>query len=554
MRNEGLGRAAALVLVAAALAGSGAADDSPPADAELVAVLGDPAHRNEAADRLVARGAAAVPALVAGLADAKVRVAVLEVIERIGPPAKDAVAPVSNFLKLQSSPARVSAASALGAIGADAAPALPSLAAWVAEPKGANRNVAVHAIARIVLGQSPPPPPKMPKSVADAIFAGCDWLLRHQDADGRLSSRKFTERCAAGGQCGGGGYAQYDAGVTGLAALALLGAREDAADKPRFAAALRAASWIATVQDKDGLVVSRLDFHDIYNHLCGSVAMAAALRTGAYDGIRPHVEKSVAATLAAQSKSRGGWRYEIPAGDDSDTSVTVWAAELLRTAADAGVTVDPKGMRGAMNWIDSMTEPELGRCGYQQRGGPPARTNETLAQFPGDRVETLTACGIHVRLLAGRTRAIDPLIDKGLALLAAKPPRWGGDSSAVDFYYWFHGSTVEAAAGGDDCAAWRKALLAALLPHQRPAASGCARGSWDPADPWGGEGGRVYATSLALLSLEACGAEPPPRAEPTSAQARFIAAIQKAAQSDDAQLKAAAASAFDDLRRRFDVK
>jgi hypothetical protein len=207
-----------------------------------------------------------------------------------------------------------------------------------------------------------------------------------------------------------------------------------------------------------------------------------------------------------------------------------------------------------MSWIDSMTEPEYGRCGYQQRGGPPARTNEKIEEYPPDRVETLTACGIHVRLLAGRKRSTDPMIAKGLALLAAKPPVWRDRPRTADFYYWYHGSEVVSHVGGDDYAAWCKGLVGALLPHQLPQTAGCARGSWDPADPWGEEGGRVYSTSMALLSLEACGAEPPPRADPTSAQSRWIAVVQKAAQSDDATLKAAGASAMDELRRRFNVK
>ena len=30
----------------------------------------------------------------------------------------------------------------------------------------------------------------------------------------------------------------------------------------------------------------------------------------------------------------------------------------------------------------------------------------------------------------------------------------------------------------------------------------CAEGSWDPKDPWGEEGGRVYSTALMTLCLE----------------------------------------------------
>src|SRR5262245_7895377 len=85
MGAERAGRAAALVLVAAILGTAGVADDAAPPDADLVAALGDAATRDSAADRLVARGAAATPALVTALADAKLRIPALEVLARIGP-------------------------------------------------------------------------------------------------------------------------------------------------------------------------------------------------------------------------------------------------------------------------------------------------------------------------------------------------------------------------------------------------------------------------------------------------------------------------------------
>jgi hypothetical protein len=39
-----------------------------------------------------------------------------------------------------------------------------------------------------------------------------------------------------------------------------------------------------------------------------------------------------------------------------------------------------------------------------------------------------------------------------------------------------------------------------VVRHQRT--DGDERGSWDPVDSWGAEGGRVYATALLTLSLE----------------------------------------------------
>jgi hypothetical protein len=61
--------------------------------------------------------------------------------------------------------------------------------------------------------------------------------------------------------------------------------------------------------------------------------------------------------------------------------------------------------------------------------------------------------------------------------------------------------------GGDEFRAGkvdaqRPALEATLLPHQRT--DGAHAGSWDPIDVRGRYGGRVYATAVNLLSLEAC--------------------------------------------------
>jgi hypothetical protein len=54
--------------------------------------------------------------------------------------------------------------------------------------------------------------------------------------------------------------------------------------------------------------------------------------------------------------------------------------------------------------------------------------------------------------------------------------------------------------GGHAWKTWNKALKEALLPNQ--ASKGCAKGSWEPAGPWGARGGRVYATALGALMLE----------------------------------------------------
>jgi hypothetical protein len=60
-----------------------------------------------------------------------------------------------------------------------------------------------------------------------------------------------------------------------------------------------------------------------------------------------------------------------------------------------------------------------------------------------------------------------------------------------------------AESGGQSCLDWNAAVRKALLAAQVTDTDACARGSWDAFGPWGAQGGRVYATSLACLCLAA---------------------------------------------------
>jgi hypothetical protein len=54
--------------------------------------------------------------------------------------------------------------------------------------------------------------------------------------------------------------------------------------------------------------------------------------------------------------------------------------------------------------------------------------------------------------------------------------------------------------GGDEWTLWNEQLRDLLVQDQRQ--DGSFAGSWDPNDPWGRYGGRVYSTALATLCLE----------------------------------------------------
>ncbi len=93
------------------------------------------------------------------------------------------------------------------------------------------------------------------------------------------------------------------------------------------------------------------------------------------------------------------------------------------------------------------------------------------------------------------------MVRKQADLILTKLPAWDPKDGKFDFYFWYHASNALRQVGGRHWSKWSKALSKALVPAQRQ--DGNFLGSWDPTSPWGEDGGRVYSTALALLSLQA---------------------------------------------------
>jgi hypothetical protein len=174
----------------------------------------------------------------------------------------------------------------------------------------------------------------------------------------------------------------------------------------------------------------------------------------------------------------------------------------LKSGVMAGLDVDKSAFRGAVDWIDKMTDPEFGKVGYQQRGGMPARTTAMQDKFPAANSEALTAVGVLTRIFAGAEAAKDTNIQKGADLMAKKLPKWDSDAGTIDFYYWYYGTLAMFQVGGQHWTKWNGALKGSIIDHQRKETDRCEFGSWDPEDCWSPEGGRVYATTLNCLCME----------------------------------------------------
>lgn len=329
--------------------------------------------------------------------------------------------------------------------------------------------------------------------------SGIAWLLRHQEGDGRFSAAGFDARCKDP-TCSGAGTVRADVGVTALAAEALMGAPDD--DRAHDAAE-RALDWLVGQQDRiSGLIApkGKPQTHQIYGHVFATLALVDGCGDEANVRFKEPAQRAIHWLLEARNPYRG-WRYGVRDGDN-DSSLTGLIVFVLKGAKGVGFQVDDEAVRGGITFLDEMTDEKSGRTGYQQKGGFPARSFESINRFPAQSSESLTAVAMNARIAAGQRLNDSPPLAKALALVQAQPPRWDEKAGTIDYYYWYYGTRALFLLGGDAWREWKAAVVRELTSHQ--CTEGDGAGSFPPADAWSNEGGRVYATAIDLLTLEIC--------------------------------------------------
>ncbi len=354
-----------------------------------------------------------------------------------------------------------------------------------------------------------------------AITAALTWLAAHQSPDGTWSTNAALRWCdgkewdvdvsAEKGR-------RFDVGVSGLALLALLGGGHKPSDPGPFGAALTAGlRYMTTNQDAEGGYVERATGHWPYVHAIATMAVVEAFGVTDDPVLGASAQKGLD-MIALARNPHFAWRYGIKPGDN-DTSMTGWMISALEMArkVNAGavaqmrpppLTIDEEAFDGALAWIDKMVDVATGRCGYQQRGTGPARTEELFETFPSEFSESMTAIALMIKIFCGATKltVAGNSFDRGMGLLAALPPSI--IPKARDMYYWYYGSVVMRLAGSSKkyaamAKAWEAAVKIAVTDLQVTKGTKCeTKGSWDPDDVWGPDGGRVYSTAICALMLE----------------------------------------------------
>lgn len=334
-----------------------------------------------------------------------------------------------------------------------------------------------------------------PESEA-AVLRGLRWLAIHQQTDGSWPLNKYGQNIS-GCDCQTDIEAKIDEGdITGTAFGVLpflaAGVTHNRAPKepPELAqyqlVVKKALGYLAGKQvrskdKKDGYLGGNM-----YSHAAGTIALCEAYGLSGDEQVKFRAQMALKYLLQAQHAKGGGWRYSP--GQEGDMSVTGWVILAVRSAQLAGLMVLKEPLERAERFVDTCgAGPEnakMSRYGYQP--GQP----EKLA---------LTAVGLLTREYLGWSRD-EPALAAGCQYLMENlPPESGTNLGAI--YYYYYATQALHHMEGPNFDLWNQRMREHLIRTQEK--SGHATGSWSPkGTDWGARGGRLYSTSMALITLQ----------------------------------------------------
>ncbi|MFN7733965.1 MAG: hypothetical protein ACK5OB_18860 [Pirellula sp.] len=327
----------------------------------------------------------------------------------------------------------------------------------------------------------------------EAIERGLEFLARYQREDGSWRLSDFDKRTRM----------QSDTAATALALLAFQGAGYSHEQFKYQSTCRRAVDWLRANQRKNGDLYAKMDEASdlnawLYSHAIATLAMCEAFGMTQDESIRESAQRAVDFLVTSQDPSGGGWRYTPQIG--SDTSVTGWGMMALKSAELSGLRVPQEAYAGITKWLDSSEASTRERYLYRYNW----KANTPQTQHGRIPTPVMTSVGLLMRLYLGWRRT-HPDMARGSDWLLERPPALGTIEAPLrDTYYWYYATQVLFHMGGERWRDWYTRLYPILIASQQ--FDGPYAGSWDPAgeipDAWGEYGGRLYVTTMNLLSLE----------------------------------------------------
>jgi hypothetical protein len=349
-------------------------------------------------------------------------------------------------------------------------------------------------------------PGRPSEKTEETIELGLHFLARHQMPDGSWTLNNFgaaqpefeeeyvDEKAAL----------HSDTAATGMALMSFFGAGYHHKDD-KYAQVIRnGLDFLIKNQKEDGDLYLPLDEESdrsawLYSHGIATIALCEAYGMTQDPDLREPAQKAIDFAVAAQHPTRGGWRYSPQYG--SDTSVTGWLMMALMSGKLANLKVPDEVFEKIEGWLDKAQT--SGNERYTYRYNPFAPNTES--QIHGRTAnKTMTAVGLLMRLYTGWRRDNEYMI-RGADYLMENLPEIGSRRDPErDTYYWYYATQVMFHMRGKYWEAWNDRLHPLLVNSQIK--EGTMAGSWDPRRPvpdrWAPHAGRMYVTTMNLLSLE----------------------------------------------------
>lgn len=320
-----------------------------------------------------------------------------------------------------------------------------------------------------------------------AVARGLSWLSTVQQADGSWTLK--------GGDAPAGGDAPSDPDppadptlATALAVLPFLG--EGVSHQRAPSEPVQYESYKAVVEK--GLVFlcmnqvrerSKADGFlkgSIESHAVATLALAEDYALSRDDRLKLHIRQAVKFLGAAQNQD-GSWALQP--GGAGDLSTTCWAVQALRAVQAAGLGASSRQFTKARQFVEA--------CAAGPADAPRSRYR-SAGRLDVSPLGTAAALLTQARLPGNGLDEAD-LQAASRFLLETMPASAG----VAPMPYLFFATEAMRASGGIEFDAWNHATRDHLVKRQRQDGDGA--GSWDPD---GEDGGRMEATSLALLTLE----------------------------------------------------
>lgn len=327
----------------------------------------------------------------------------------------------------------------------------------------------------------------------DAIERGLEFLSKYQRGDGSWRLEDFDTKPLI----------RSNTAATALALLAFQGAGYSHEQYKYQSNCKKALEWLRAVQKKNGDLYQAQDEASdkngwLYSHAIATLALCEAYGMTRDEGLREPAQRAVDFLVYSQDPLAGGWRYTPRVG--SDTSVTGWGMMALKSAELSGLSVPKETYAGISRWLNSSEASARER--YLYRYNWQANTPQT--QHGRIPTPVMTSVGLLMRLYLGWRRSNPDMVRGADWLLERKPALGTKENPKRDTYYWYYSTQVLFHMGADRWRAWYSTLYPILIESQ--VGEGQYAGSWDPQgeipDAWGEYAGRLYVTTMNLLSLE----------------------------------------------------